>query len=94
MSKTISKIIDHCNRAYSLLTINEGKKRFHMLMAGDKKIKKGIFSAGQKKLSDLIRAGYTLVPFEEVFDHMDECEMYDIKGNLVKAGRMDLSEYI
>ena len=90
MSKTICSVIEHDNGDRSILTVNEEKKRYHILLIG-KDVKK-MFSPGQKKMREYKRNGYQLVPSENVFDDGDEFEAYDAKGNLMESGRMDCSD--
>ena len=92
MSKTIINIIEDKQDKF-VITVNEEKKRFHFLSIGDKysEISK-IISKGKKKVRDYEDAGYMLVAFEDVFDHMDKFEVYDADGKLQERGLMDCSD--
>lgn len=92
MSKTITKTINEGNDNHSILTVNEEKKRFHVLIACNDGLKKTPFKLATQRVKTMKDKGYTLVPFEDVFDHMGESEIYDKDNNLISSGIMDLSE--
>ena len=84
MSKTITRITD-----IGLETINEGAKRFHVF--GICKLNKGMPGMIERcdtYVKKMQKRGFSLVPFEDVFDYGDWCEMYDKEGNLVRFGVM------
>jgi hypothetical protein len=89
---TITKIIELPNDEKALLTINESKKRFHILSITKELKDNEFFPESQKKINEMINQGYELVPFEKVPDHLDKCEIHDVNGKVVSRCTIDLSD--
>jgi len=81
--KMISKQIDE-----GVLTINEERKRFHILAIG--KNKKLLFKNGKKIINEMKKKGYNFVPFEDCCEPGDEIEIHDKNGNIEKYGFADI----
>jgi len=76
--KMVSKVVDE-----GFLTINEDRKRFHILaIAKDKRIIKSC----KKLINKMKNKGYELVPFENCCEPGDEIEIHDKNGTVKKRG--------